>query len=52
MVNQDFDKFIKYQKKEKAIYPGHPKRGEKASGKMSDRKVSTEHPGATGRDIE
>ncbi|MUK87749.1 hypothetical protein GMD78_04950 [Ornithinibacillus sp. L9] len=51
MVNQDFDKFIKNQKREKAIYPGHGERAQNTDPKTNNRKVSNQHPGAEGRDI-
>ncbi|WP_158591770.1 hypothetical protein [Oceanobacillus halophilus] len=51
MVNQDFNKFIKYQQKEKTNYPGHGERAKNRDPKTNNTKTSNKHPGAAGRDI-
>jgi len=51
MINEDFDKFVKYQEKEKTTYLGNGKRGKNTDKKTNNPNESTEHPGATGREV-
>ncbi|WP_159431563.1 hypothetical protein [Ornithinibacillus halophilus] len=51
MINEDFDKLVKYQKKEKTDYLGHGERGKELDPNTNNRKTSNKHPGATGRDV-
>lgn len=50
MINEDFDKFIKYQEKEKTTYPGNGKRAKNTDKKTNNRTGTNQHPGVTGRD--
>ncbi|SHG18589.1 hypothetical protein SAMN05216225_101924 [Ornithinibacillus halophilus] len=51
VINEDFDKLVKYQKKEKTDYLGHGERGKELDPNTNNRKTSNKHPGATGRDV-
>ncbi|MFC3040363.1 hypothetical protein ACFOGI_08845 [Virgibacillus xinjiangensis] len=51
MINQDFDKFIKYQEKAKANEPGRAgKHAKNLDPATNNRKTSNSHPGAEGRE--
>ncbi|WP_179151946.1 hypothetical protein [Oceanobacillus senegalensis] len=51
MVNEDFDKLSKYQKKERRNYPGDNNHGKDLDPKTNNKKVSNSNPGAEGRDV-
>ncbi|WP_171038248.1 hypothetical protein [Aquibacillus sediminis] len=52
MINQDFDRFVEYQKKEKTTYLGNGKRGRNIDPKTNQRGNTDKNVGATGREIE
>lgn len=47
-INQDFDKLVKYQKKEKSPYLGHGEQAKNTDPSTNNRKMSNSNPGATG----
>ncbi|MDL4840432.1 hypothetical protein [Aquibacillus rhizosphaerae] len=49
MINQDFDRFVKTQEKEKTSYLGHGERGKNIDSKTNNRKISNTNVGASGR---
>lgn len=51
MINQDFERFVKTQEKEKTIYPGHGERGKNIDPKTNQRGNTNKNVGATGRDL-
>lgn len=52
MINQDFDRFIEYQKKERTVYPGKGKRGKNSDPKANQRGNTNRNVGASGRNID
>ncbi|GGM30673.1 hypothetical protein GCM10011351_16030 [Paraliobacillus quinghaiensis] len=49
MINEDFEKLIKYQEKEKSSYLGNGERGKNLDPQTNNRKNANKNPGASGR---